>query len=90
MQNLLRSKSASRESLLREFCRQEWLDETEVELLFIKRAFTLNDRHSGQVAFPGGKVEPNESDHDACQRETLEEIGLDVTDTYQSSWNVVY
>lgn len=33
--------------------------------------------HSSQVAFPGGKVEKNESILDAALRETQEEIGVD-------------
>ena len=50
------------------------------ELLFIKRATNLNDRWSGQIAFPGGKRE----DHDAtlldtCLREVREEVGIELS-----------
>ena len=46
-------------------------------LLFIRRTLQKNDRHSGQVAFPGGRFDPD--DHNAeitAKRETFEEIGI--------------
>ena len=33
--------------------------------------------HAGQVAFPGGRIEPGESAEDAALREAAEEVGLD-------------
>ena len=33
--------------------------------------------HSGQVAFPGGKIDAGETPHEAALRETREEIGLE-------------
>jgi len=33
--------------------------------------------HSGQVAFPGGQIDPGESAHQTALREAKEEIGLD-------------
>ena len=46
-------------------------------ILFIRRASSEHDRHSGQVAFPGGAVEPSDKSlTDAALRETYEEIGI--------------
>lgn len=46
-------------------------------VLYIRRSEHEADRHSGQVAFPGGKLEPVDRDaHDAALREAQEEIGL--------------
>ena len=46
-------------------------------LLFIRRARKKNDPHSGQVAFPGGRSEPLDTDRESTAlREAFEEIGL--------------
>jgi 8-oxo-dGTP pyrophosphatase MutT (NUDIX family) len=50
-----------------------------LEVLFIERAAHAGDPWSGDLGFPGGKVET--SDYDArlaAERETREEIGLDL------------
>lgn len=53
----------------------------DVELLFIERATKAGDPWSGQMAFPGGRTEPTDADTAAtAERETSEEIGLDLAD----------
>ncbi len=48
-------------------------------MLFIERAKHDNDPWSGNLGFPGGKVEKSDGDaRIAAERETLEEIGLDL------------
>lgn len=50
-----------------------------LDLLFIKRADYAGDPWSGQVAFPGGRHEPQDDDLlDTAIRETREEIGVDL------------
>ncbi len=50
-------------------------------LLFIRRAANDNDPHSGQVAFPGGRTEPDDpSPVHTALREAEEEIGLAADD----------
>ncbi|WP_018044909.1 CoA pyrophosphatase [Methylobacterium sp. 88A] len=50
--------------------------DAELFVLFTVRASHLRD-HSGQIAFPGGKIEPSDrSPADAALREAREEIGL--------------
>jgi 8-oxo-dGTP pyrophosphatase MutT (NUDIX family) len=50
-----------------------------LEVLFIERAQRLGDPWSGHMAFPGGRVETADPDERAAaERETLEEVGLDL------------
>lgn len=54
-------------------------DESGLSLLFIERAEHPGDPWSGHLAFPGGRTEPQDADpRAAAQRETAEEIGLDL------------
>jgi 8-oxo-dGTP pyrophosphatase MutT (NUDIX family) len=51
----------------------------DVEFLFIRRAPLEGDPWSGDIAFPGGRVNvPDESARAAAERETLEEVGIDL------------
>jgi 8-oxo-dGTP pyrophosphatase MutT (NUDIX family) len=48
----------------------------EATVILTKRAETLRN-HTGQVAFPGGRIDPQDvTPEDAALRETAEEIGL--------------
>ena len=49
----------------------------ELEVLFIERARREGDPWSGHMAFPGGRVDPDDPDvRSAAERETLEEVGI--------------
>lgn len=49
----------------------------EARVIFTQRTTTLR-KHSGQISFPGGGIDPEDrSPEDAALRETEEEIGLD-------------
>jgi len=51
----------------------------DLDVLLLRRASTLTD-HAGQVAFPGGRIDPGDSGPvDAAIREAVEETGLDPT-----------
>jgi 8-oxo-dGTP pyrophosphatase MutT (NUDIX family) len=49
-----------------------------LEVLLIQRAPHELDPWSGHLAFPGGKVENSEKPRAAAERETLEEVGIDL------------
>ena len=52
---------------------------SDTELLFIQRATRHGDPWSGHMAFPGGRHEDNDrSPFETAERETSEEIGLDL------------
>ena len=53
---------------------------TGLEILLIRRAERADDPWSGQIAFPGGRYEPDDPDLLATAiRETREETGVDLT-----------
>jgi 8-oxo-dGTP pyrophosphatase MutT (NUDIX family) len=52
------------------------MHEAEATILFTERATHLRD-HSGQIALPGGKIDPDETPRETALREAEEEIGLD-------------
>ncbi len=54
-------------------------------MIFIRRADHLRS-HSGQVAFPGGKIDPGEQPVQAAHREAEEEIGLAASQVEPLGW----
>ena len=51
--------------------------QSDAALILTRRSSTLK-RHSGQWAFPGGRIDKGESPEEAALRETREEIGLNL------------
>jgi 8-oxo-dGTP pyrophosphatase MutT (NUDIX family) len=45
-------------------------------VLLTRRSSTLRN-HSGEISFPGGRIDPGETEIDAALREANEEVGLD-------------
>ncbi len=54
------------------------------QLMFIERAHRDGDPWSGHLAFPGGHVEPGDTDiHHTAERETHEEIGWSLDSSHR-------
>lgn len=52
----------------------------DLQVLFIERAYYPADPWSGHIAFPGGRIEADDpSPRAAAERETLEEVGIDLS-----------
>ena len=65
-------------------------EQQQTSVLLIER-MTYNGHHSGQIAFPGGKAEPDDLDLQATAlREFFEETGADVTPTVIGKLTPVY
>lgn len=65
-------------------------EQKQTSVLLIER-MTYNGHHSGQIAFPGGKAEPDDVDLQATAlREFFEETGADVTPTVIGKLTPVY
>ncbi|KAJ9665372.1 hypothetical protein H2201_004449 [Coniosporium apollinis] len=74
------SAPASIEEQVNRFFSQEWVQHGDPEVLFIKRAERKGDRWTSHVALPGGRRDPEDSDDQATAvRETLEEVGIDLS-----------
>jgi 8-oxo-dGTP pyrophosphatase MutT (NUDIX family) len=55
-------------------------DRRSPSVLLIKRAERSGDPWSGQIAFPGGKMQPgDDTPRDTAVRETMEEVGVDLS-----------
>ena len=50
-------------------------EKEDISLIFEKRPYKIK-RHSGEISFPGGLIEENESPKQAALRETYEELGI--------------
>lgn len=46
-------------------------------VLFLRRPWAMRE-HSGQIAFPGGRIDPGETPVEAALREAREELGLEL------------
>ncbi|MEE8311834.1 MAG: CoA pyrophosphatase [Candidatus Binatia bacterium] len=53
----------------------------DVEILYIRRSEFDGDPWSGDIAFPGGRIDtPEEPPRAAAERETIEEVGIELGD----------
>jgi 8-oxo-dGTP pyrophosphatase MutT (NUDIX family) len=65
-------------------------EQQQISVLLIER-MTYDGHHSGQIAFPGGKAEPTDTDLQATAlREFFEETGADITPSVIGKLTPVY
>jgi len=60
-------------------------EDGETRVILTRRSFSLVN-HRGEVAFPGGRLEPGESGLDAALREANEEVGLSPSLVRPAGW----
>jgi 8-oxo-dGTP pyrophosphatase MutT (NUDIX family) len=59
---------------------REYRGDRGLNLLFIRRAENEADRWSGQIAFPGGRIDAMDAGPDrTAERETFEEVGISIS-----------
>lgn len=53
--------------------------DSDLEILLVQRAERAGDPWSGHIGLPGGRIKPTDSSPtDACKREVMEEVGIDL------------
>ncbi|CAD8194817.1 unnamed protein product [Paramecium octaurelia] len=55
-------------------------EQQDIEILYIQRQNSKRDQYSGEIAFPGGKCDDDETDLQAAIREVHEEVGINLND----------
>ena len=75
--------AAQTRSRLSALAAESWVQQSQLEVLFMQRALNPTDRWSGQMSFPGGRNDRGESDESTVFREVSEEIGWDLRDPSQ-------
>ncbi|CAD8199881.1 unnamed protein product [Paramecium octaurelia] len=53
-------------------------EQKDIEILYIQRQNSKRDQYSGEIAFPGGKCDNDETDLQAAIREVHEEVGINL------------
>ena len=72
--NIVAGDDAKRSSVL--LILEEQNSTNKFDIILTLRSSNLN-KHSGQISFPGGRIDEGETEIDAAKRETFEEIGLE-------------
>lgn len=60
-------------------------EDGETRVVLTRRSTALRE-HSGQISFPGGRMEPGEGVWEAAGREAAEEVGMDPEDLAAVGW----